>query len=129
MILPSASIPFWTMSFSILNIIGSAIQVNIFNVYIGQIRNMHGFKKYINLSCGHFPFFFHSIIFRVLAVAFFIVYLDLLAFIPIFLILFSNIIIGYMTTAEHKLEKWVRKELRNKRKRTEAERRPPNTRC
>jgi len=115
-ILPSASIPFWTMSFSILNIIGSAIQVNIFNVYIGQIRNMYGFKKYINLTCGHFPFFFHSIIFRVLAVSFFIVYLDLLAFIPIFLILFSNITIGYMTSAEHKLPRWVRKELRKRRK-------------
>ena len=115
-ILPSASIPLWTMSFSILNIIGSAIQVNIFNVYIGQIRNMYGFKKYVNLACGHFPFFFHSIIFRVLALSFFVVYLDLLAFIPIFLILFSNIIIGYMTSAEHKLPKWVRRELRKRRK-------------
>eukprot|EP00092_Neocalanus_flemingeri_P002160 GFUD01002300.1.p1 GENE.GFUD01002300.1~~GFUD01002300.1.p1 ORF type:complete len:1094 (-),score=216.09 GFUD01002300.1:133-3414(-) len=111
-ILPGTTIPFWTMTFSILNIIGSAIQVNIFNVYIGQIRNMHGFKKYINLTCGHFPFFFHSIIFRVLALSFFLVYLDFKAILPIFLILLSNLIIGYLTSSEHKLSKDVRRALR-----------------
>jgi hypothetical protein len=124
-ILPSASIPFWTMSFSILNIIGSAIQVNIFNVYIGKIRNMHGFKKYINLTCGHFPFFFHSIIFRVLALSFFVVYLDFKAFIPIFGILFCNLVIGYLTSPGHKIPKAVRRELRRvKRNQKEIEDHP-----
>eukprot|EP00091_Calanus_sinicus_P009568 TRINITY_DN22352_c0_g1_i1.p1 TRINITY_DN22352_c0_g1~~TRINITY_DN22352_c0_g1_i1.p1 ORF type:complete len:165 (-),score=25.06 TRINITY_DN22352_c0_g1_i1:15-470(-) len=116
MILPSASIPFWTMSFSILNIIGSAIQVNVFNVYIGQIRNMYGFKKYINLTFGHFPFFFRSIIFRVLALSFFLVYLDFKAFIPIFLILFCNLVIGYLTSAEHKLHRDIRREITKTKK-------------
>ena len=115
-IVPSASIPFWTMAFSIFNIIGSAVQVNIFNVYIGQIRNMYGFKKYINLTCGHFPFFFHSVIFRVLALSFFLVYLDFLALIPIFAILICNLIIGYLTSAEHKIPKIVRKDLRRVKK-------------
>merc|ERR1719427_934232 len=113
------------MAFSIFNIIGSAVQVNIFNVYIGQIRNMYGFKKYINLTCGHFPFFFHSIIFRVLALSFFIVYLDFLALIPIFAILICNLIIGYLTSAKHKLPKGIRRELKKvKRKQKKIEDHP-----
>jgi hypothetical protein len=110
--IPVFSIPMWTLAFSIVDIIGCSIQINIFNVYIGQLRNFKSAKRYMNLVGGHFPFFFHAICFRVITFAFFLIYLDTLALIPLFLIWISNIIIGYATVGKHKIPKNIRPKLK-----------------
>ena len=56
---------------------------------------MKTFKYYINLATGHTPFFVHSICLRVLAFAFFAVYLnEKFSLVPVFLIWLSNLLIG-----------------------------------
>jgi len=110
--IPFFSIPMWTLCFSIVDILGCAIQINIFNVYIGQLRNFKSFKRYMNLVAGHFPFFFHAICFRVIAFSFLFVYLDTIAIIPLFLIWLLNIIIGYATVGKHKIPRHIRTPLK-----------------
>jgi len=110
--IPFFSIPMWTLCFSIVDILGCAIQINIFNVYIGQLRNIKSAKRYLNLVGGHFPFFFHAICFRVITFAFLMIYLDFMAVIPLFLIWLSNIIIGYATVGKHKIPKNIRPKLK-----------------
>ena len=110
--IPFFSIPLWTLCFSIVDILGCAIQVNRFNVYIGQLRNFKSAKRYLNLVGGHFPFFFHAICFRVITFAFLCIYLDTKAIIPLFLIWMTNIIIGYATVGKHKIPKNIRPKLK-----------------
>ena len=104
-IFPATQIPLWTMMFSLINILFSAIQVNVFNVYIGQIKDMNDLKKFMNLAWAHFPFFLQSVMFRITAFGFFLVYLNLLAAIPFFFLLISNLIINYYTAATRKIPK------------------------
>jgi len=110
--IPLLSIPMWTLFFSIIDIMSCSIQINIFNVYIGQLRNIKSAKRYMNLVGGHFPFFFHAICFRVITFAFLMIYLDVLATVPLILIWLSNIIIGYATVAKHKIPRTIRPKLK-----------------
>eukprot|EP00092_Neocalanus_flemingeri_P020996 GFUD01022750.1.p1 GENE.GFUD01022750.1~~GFUD01022750.1.p1 ORF type:complete len:1002 (-),score=189.68 GFUD01022750.1:50-3055(-) len=110
--IPFFSIPMWTLCFSIVDILGCAIQINLFNVYIGTLRNVKSFKRYMNLVGGHFPFFFHAVCFRVITFAFLFIYLDTKAVIPLFIIWLSNIIIGYATVGKHKIPKQIRPKLK-----------------
>ena len=89
----------------LINILLSAIQVNVVNVYIGQIKDMNDLKKFMNLAWAHFPFFLQSVLFRITAFGFFLVYLNLLAAIPFFFLLISNLIINYYTAATRKIPK------------------------
>ena len=110
--IPAFSIPMWTLCFSIIDILGCSIQINIFNVYIGQLRNFKSAKRYFNLVGGHFPFFFHAVCFRILTFSFLMIYLDTKAGIPLFLIWLSNIIIGYATVGKHKIPRKLQSQLK-----------------
>merc|ERR1711970_51142 len=109
--IPAFSIPMWTLCFSIIDILGCSIQINIFNVYIGQLRDFKSAKRYLNLVGGHFPFFFHAVCFRILTFSFLLIYLDTKAGIPLFLIWLSNIIIGYATVGKHKIPRKLQTQL------------------
>ena len=87
-------IPASSIFFTSIDMIKCALMVNIFNVYIGQVDCLKTFKYYINLATGHTPFFVHSICLRVLAFAFFAVYLNAYCLVPVFLIWLSNLLIG-----------------------------------
>ena len=88
-------IPMASIFFTAIDMIKCALMVNIFNVYIGQVNSFKTFKSYVNLAAGHLPFFVHSALLRVLAFAYFFVYLnEYFFFVPIFLIWLSNLIIG-----------------------------------
>ena len=88
-------IPAASVFFTALDMVKCALMVNIFNVYIGQVDCLKTFKYYINLATGHTPFFVHSICLRVLAFAFFAVYLnEIYCMVPVFLIWLSNLLIG-----------------------------------
>ena len=87
-------IPAASIFFTAIDMIKCALMVNIFNVYIGQVGRLSTFKYYINLAAGHLPFFVHSICLRVLAYAFFAVYLNAYCLVPVFLIWLSNLLIG-----------------------------------
>ena len=104
------------MMFSLINILFSAIQVNVFNVYIGQIKDMDGLKKFINLAWAHFPFFLQSVLFRITAFGFFLVYLNVLTAIPLFFLLISNLIINYYTAGKRKIPATLRKLIRKQKK-------------
>ena len=91
-------IPAVTLIFSMIDMIKCSLMINIFNVYIGQLHCSDSFKYYVNLAAGHLPFFLHSICLRVFAFAFFIIYLNEYACIPMILIWFFNLIIGYITS-------------------------------
>ena len=86
-----------------------ASKVNIFNVFIVQIRKVEDFKRYASISAGYMPMFLHSILYRVAAYAFFGVFLFYYAFIPIGFILLCNICIGYIFYGQTALEGHVRK--------------------
>ena len=89
------TIPAASIFFSAINIIKCALMVNIFNVYIGQVDSLKTFKYYASLAGGHLPFFVHSVCLRVLAYAFFAVYLnEIYCWVPVFLIWLSNLLIG-----------------------------------
>ena len=88
-------IPTASIFFTAIDMIKCALMVNIFNVYIGQVDSFKTFKHYVNLAAGHLPFFVHSASLRVLAYAYFFVYLNEKFFlVPVFLIWLSNLIIG-----------------------------------
>ena len=88
-------IPTASILFTAVDMIKCALMVNIFNVYIGQVDCLKRFKYYINLATGHTPFFVHSICLRVLAFAFFAIYLnEKFSLVPVFLIWLSNLLIG-----------------------------------
>ena len=92
-------IPAASIFFTGLDIIKCAIMINIFNVYIGQVDCMKTFKYYANLAGGHLPFFVQSICLRVLAYAYFAVYLnEIYCWVPVFLIWLSNLVIGNSLT-------------------------------
>ena len=105
--IPLTSIPMWTLIFSVMDILKCAVMINIFNVYVGQLRDMKTFKHYINLVGGHLPFFVHAICFRVLSFTFIILYLNRFSVLPIFLVWLANIIIGYTTTPSRKRMKKI----------------------
>ena len=105
--IPLTSIPMWTLIFSVMDILKCAVMINIFNVYVGQLRDMKTFKHYMNLVGGHLPFFVHAICFRVLSFTFIILYLNLFAAGPIFLVWFFNIVIGYTATPSRKRMKKI----------------------
>ena len=88
-------IPTASILFTAIDMIKCALMVNIFNVYIGQVDSFKTFKYYVNMAAGHLPFFVHSASLRVLAYAYFVVYLnEICCWVPIFLIWVSNLIIG-----------------------------------
>ena len=87
-------IPAASIFFTAIDMIKCALMVNIFNVYIGQVDSLKTFKYYINMASGHIPFFAHSICLRVLAYAFFAVYLNESCLVPVFFIWLSNLLIG-----------------------------------
>ena len=92
-------IPVASIFFTAVDIIKCALMVNIFNVYIGQVDCMKTFKYYVNLAGGHLPFFIQSICLRVLAYAYFAVYLnEIYCWVPVFLIWLSNLVIGNSLT-------------------------------
>ena len=105
--IPLTSIPMWTLIFSVMDILKCAVMINIFNVYVGQLRDMKTFKFYINMVGGHLPFFVHAICFRVLSFTFIILYLNMFAVLPVFLVWLANIIIGYTTTPSRKRMKKI----------------------
>ena len=81
--------------FTGIDMIKCGIMVNIFNVYIGQVDSIKTFKYYVNLAAGYVPFFVHNICLRVLAYAYFAIYLnDKIIWIPVFLIWLLNLTIG-----------------------------------
>ncbi len=106
---PELDIPILSMFFSFLNMMTCAAKVNIFNVFIVQIRKVEDLKRYTSISCGYMPIFLHSILYRVAAYAFFGVFLFYYAFIPICFILLCNICIGYIFYGQTALEGHVRK--------------------
>ena len=107
------SIPLWTLIFSIIDILKCTVLANIFNVYIGKISSWGIFKKYVNLICGQLPFFFHAIIFRVLAYSFLVTFLNEIAVVPIFMIWISNLVIGYAVASNKQAHKDLKK-IKNK---------------
>ena len=110
--IPLTSIPMWTLIFSLMDILKCAVMINIFNVYVGQLTNMKTFKRYINLVGGHLPFFVHAVFFRVFSFAFIILYLNVFSAIPISMIWFGNIVIGYTTKPSKKILKKIGKRVK-----------------
>ena len=102
-----------SMLFSFLNMLTCAAKINIFNVFIVQIRSLDDFKRYAGLSAGYMPMFLHSILYRSLAYSIFAVFLSFWAFIPMGFILFSNVCIGYIFYGNTALEGHLRKAHKN----------------
>ena len=102
------------MIFSFFNILTSAIQINIFIVYIGQFRNLESVRRFGDLALGHLPFFIHSVLSRIVAIAFMFVYLDLWGFIPLVAIFAANLIIGYLKLGNQRFSADVSRYLRRR---------------
>jgi hypothetical protein len=105
-----------SMIFSFFNILTSAIQINIFIVYIGQFRTLASIRRFVDLALGHLPFFVHSVLSRVVAISFLFVYLDLWGFIPLAAIFAANLLIGYLKFGDQRFSADVRHHLRQRAK-------------
>lgn len=101
------NIPMFSMAFSFVNILFCSTKVNIFNVYIVQLRRLADLKLYVSLCVGYLPFFLHSIMFRVFAFTFLLIYLSQWSAIPLLAIFFSNLIIGYIFKGESQFERLI----------------------
>ena len=108
------SIPMLSLMFSFFNILTSAIQINIFIVYIGQFRTLESIRRFVDLALGHLPFFIHSVLSRILAISFIFVYLDLWGFIPLAAIFAANLLIGYLKLGDQRFSADVRHHLRRR---------------
>jgi hypothetical protein len=105
------SIPMISMLFSFCNILTSAIQINIFIVYIGQFRNLDSLRRFVTLTLGHLPFFIHSVLSRILAIAFIFVYLHEWGAIPVAAIFAANLLIGYLKLGDQRFSRDVSQHL------------------
>ena len=108
------SIPMLSLMFSFFNILTSAIQINIFIVYIGQFRTLESIRRFVDLALGHLPFFIHSVLSRILAISIIFVYLDLWGFIPLAAIFAANLLIGYLKLGDQRFSADVRHHLRRR---------------
>jgi hypothetical protein len=100
-----------SMLFSFCNILTSAIQINIFIVYIGQFRNLDSLRRFVTLTLGHLPFFIHSVLSRILAIAFIFVYLHEWGAIPVAAIFAANLLIGYLKLGDQRFSRDVSQHL------------------
>ena len=72
------------------------MKINIFNVYIVQLRKLVDLKRYATLVLGYLPFYLQSIIFRIFSFTFIMIYLSYWCTIPLAVIFLSNLFIGYI---------------------------------
>ena len=100
--------PMFSMFFSFINILTCAMKINIFNVYIVQIRKLDDLKRFFTLSLGYFPFFLHSILFRVFSYVVIVIFLFTWSWIPLAVIFFSNLVIGYAFLSDIHYDKSIK---------------------
>ncbi len=101
---PKPDIPIISMFFSFISIVLSTVKMNIFNVFIVQIRSTEDSSRYARMIYEYLPMFLHSILYRVAAYSFFYVFLFSYSFIPFFAIFFSNVVISYLNSGSTALE-------------------------
>ena len=101
------------MFFSFLSIVTSTVKLNIFYVFIVQIRKAEDSTRYASMTSKYLPMFLHSILYRVAAYSFFCVFLTINAVIPFCLIFICNVVISCifnrpLALEGHILEKHIR---------------------
>ncbi len=105
---PQPDIPIISMFFSFLSIVTSTVKLNIFNVFIVQIRKAEDSTRYASITSKYLPMYLHSILYRVAAYSFFCVFLFNYAWFPFCLIFFCNVVIGYYFDRPLALEGHIR---------------------
>ena len=83
------------MAFSIIGILKSLVEFNIFRVHIDYVNCLEDFGRMVGHVIDHMPFMSLSGYFRIMSIALFVTYYNVFAAIPIGVFFLTNVAISY----------------------------------